>query len=106
MAELACVYDAAPVPRTPEDIISTPARKKKAQAGKAEGRDSRGSRRRRQVADRVGHYDIPGTVGMAVICFRWISSPPTMGIVTSSSSGGARSAPREMPTRSIVTRLS
>jgi hypothetical protein len=40
MAELACVYDAAPVPRTPEDIISTPAqkRKKKAQAGKAKGR--------------------------------------------------------------------
>ena len=37
MAELACVYDAAPVPRTPEDIISTPAqkRKKKAQAGKS-----------------------------------------------------------------------
>ena len=37
MAELACVYDAAPVPRTPEDIISTPAqkrKKKKAQAGK------------------------------------------------------------------------
>ena len=37
MAELACVYDAAPVPRTPEDIISTPAQKrqkKKAQAGK------------------------------------------------------------------------
>jgi len=37
MAELACVYDAAPVPRTPEEIISTPAqkrRKKKAQAGK------------------------------------------------------------------------
>jgi hypothetical protein len=35
MAELACVYDAAPVPRTPEEIISTPAqkrRKKKAQA--------------------------------------------------------------------------
>ncbi len=38
MAELACVYDAAPSPRTPEDIISTPAqkrRKKKAQARKA-----------------------------------------------------------------------
>ena len=37
MAELACVYDAAPVPRTPEEIISTPAqkrRKKKAQAMK------------------------------------------------------------------------
>ena len=35
MAELACVYDAAPVPRTPEDVISTPAqkrRKKKARA--------------------------------------------------------------------------
>jgi len=41
MAELACVYDAAPVPRTPEDVISTPAqkrRKKKAQAGKQKGR--------------------------------------------------------------------
>jgi len=38
MAELACVYDAAPVPRTPDDIISTPAQKKKAQAGKAKGR--------------------------------------------------------------------
>jgi hypothetical protein len=38
MAELACVYDAVPVPRTPEDIISTPAqkrRKSKTQAGKA-----------------------------------------------------------------------
>jgi hypothetical protein len=41
MAELACVYDAAPVPRTPEEIISTPAqkrRKRKAQAGKVKGR--------------------------------------------------------------------
>ena len=41
MAELACVYDAVPVPRAPEDIISTPAqkrRKKKAQAAKAEGK--------------------------------------------------------------------
>ena len=40
MAELACVYDAAPVPRAPEDIISTPAqkrRKKKGQAGKPKG---------------------------------------------------------------------
>ena len=37
MAELACVYDAAPVPRTPEEIISTPAqkrRKNKTLAGK------------------------------------------------------------------------
>jgi len=41
MAELACVYDAAPVPRTPGDVISTPAqkrKKKKAQAGKPEGK--------------------------------------------------------------------
>lgn len=40
MAELACVYDAAPVPRTPGDIISTPAqkRKNKAQASKPEGK--------------------------------------------------------------------
>ena len=29
MAELACVYDAAPVPRTPGDVISTPAEKRK-----------------------------------------------------------------------------
>jgi hypothetical protein len=42
MAELACVYDAAPVPRTPEEIISTPAqkrRKKTAQAAKAKTRE-------------------------------------------------------------------
>ena len=41
MAELACVYDAAPVPRTPGDVISTPAqkrRKKKAQATAPEGK--------------------------------------------------------------------
>ena len=41
MAELACVYDAVPVPRTPEDVISTPTQKrreKKAQAAKPKGR--------------------------------------------------------------------
>jgi hypothetical protein len=41
MAELACVYDAVPVPRTPGDIITTPAqkrRKKKAQAAKPGGK--------------------------------------------------------------------
>ena len=40
MAGLACVYDAVPVLRAPEDIISTPAqkRRKKARAGKAEGK--------------------------------------------------------------------
>ena len=51
MAELACVYDAVPVTRTPGDIISTPAqkRKKNAQAGtrRGRGRGTRGSRRRR-----------------------------------------------------------
>ncbi len=38
MAELACGYDAVPVPRTPQDIISTPAqkRKNKARAMKAQ----------------------------------------------------------------------
>jgi hypothetical protein len=42
MAELACVYDAAPAPRAPEDVISTPAqkrrKKKKAEARKARKR--------------------------------------------------------------------
>jgi len=53
MAELACVYDAVPVPRTPEDIISTPAqkRRKKAQAAKptdkGKPREPRASSRRR-----------------------------------------------------------
>ncbi len=40
MAELACVYDAVPVPRAPEDIITPPGkkRKKKAQDKKAKGK--------------------------------------------------------------------
>ena len=63
MAELACVYDAVPVPRTPEDIISTPAqkrRKKKAQAGKAEGQGkAAGAAGAGQVADRLGHRRHP-----------------------------------------------
>jgi hypothetical protein len=40
MAELACVYDAVPVPRTPEEVIGTAAqnrRKNKAQARRAKG---------------------------------------------------------------------
>jgi len=45
IAELACVYDAVPVPRTPEEVISTSAqkrrKKKKAQAGKVKPRESR-----------------------------------------------------------------
>jgi hypothetical protein len=42
MAELACVYDAVPAPRTPEEIISTPAqkrRKKKAQAARPKSKE-------------------------------------------------------------------
>jgi hypothetical protein len=41
MAELACVYDAVPVPRAPGDVISTPAqkrRKKKAQVSRPNGK--------------------------------------------------------------------
>ena len=41
MAELACVYDAVSAPRTPEEVISTPAqklRKKKAQAARPKGK--------------------------------------------------------------------
>jgi len=48
MAELACVYDAVPVPRTPEDIISTPAqnrRQKKVRAPEATGKGKPRSRR-------------------------------------------------------------
>ena len=37
MAELACVYDAAPVPRTPEDVISTPAQKRRKRKAQASG---------------------------------------------------------------------
>ncbi|MCW2932070.1 MAG: family transposase [Actinomycetia bacterium] len=41
MAELACAYDAAPVPRAPEDVIATPVqkrKKKKAQAARPKGK--------------------------------------------------------------------
>jgi hypothetical protein len=41
MAELACVYDAVPAPRTPEDVISTPAqqrRKRKTKASRPMGK--------------------------------------------------------------------
>jgi hypothetical protein len=37
MAELACVYDAAPVPRAPEDVISTPAQKRRKRKAQASG---------------------------------------------------------------------
>ena len=63
MAELACVYDAVPVPRTPGDIISTPAqkkKKKKAQASEEEGEgQAAGAAGEGQVADRLGHRRHP-----------------------------------------------
>jgi hypothetical protein len=69
MAELACVYDAAPVPRTPEEIISTPAqkrRKDKAQAmkpkqkGKPREPQARGKWLTASVTD-----DIPAVIAAA-----------------------------------------
>ena len=69
MAELACVYDAVPVPRAPEDIISMPAqkrRKKKAQAikpnrkGKPREPQARGKWLTASVTD-----DIPAVIAAA-----------------------------------------
>ncbi len=40
MAELACVYDAVPVPRTPEDIITMPGRKRKKEKEKEKEKGS------------------------------------------------------------------
>lgn len=69
MAELACVYDAVPVPRTPEDVISTPAhkrRKRKAQAaapkqkGKPREPQARGKWLTASVTD-----DIPAVIAAA-----------------------------------------
>ena len=68
MAELACVYDAVPVPRTAEDIISTPAqkRRKKAQArkpkqkGKPREPQARGKWLTASVTD-----DIPAVIAAA-----------------------------------------
>jgi len=69
-AELACVYDAAPVPRTPEDIISTPAqkkkKKKKAQAGKAKGQGKpRESQARGKWLTASVTDDIPAVIASA-----------------------------------------
>jgi len=49
MAELACVYDAVPVPRTPEDIISTPAQKRKKKKAQAVKAKEKGKRREPQA---------------------------------------------------------
>ena len=66
MAELACVYDAVPVPRTPQDVIATPAQqrqKNKAQAkskGKPREPQARGKWLTASVTD-----DIPAVISSA-----------------------------------------
>ena len=69
MAELACVYDAVPVPRTPEDVISTPAqkrRKRKAQAAtpKNEGKPREPQARGKWLTASVTD-DIPAVIAAA-----------------------------------------
>ena len=49
MAELVCVYDAAPVPRTPEDVISTPAQKRRKKKAQARKPDQKGKPREPQA---------------------------------------------------------
>ena len=49
MAELACVYDAMPVPRAPEDVISTPARKRRKRKAQARKKDGKGKPREPQA---------------------------------------------------------
>ena len=69
MAELACVYDAVPVPRTPQDVISTPAqkrRKKKAQAAKPDGRQKpREPQARGKWLTASVTHDIPAVIAAA-----------------------------------------
>ena len=67
MAGLACVYDAVPVPRTPEDIISTPAqkrRKKKAQAAEGKGKPREPQARGKWLTASVTS-DIPAVIAAA-----------------------------------------
>jgi hypothetical protein len=49
MAELACVYDAVPVPRTPEDVISTPAQKRRKRKAQATAPEKKGKPREPQA---------------------------------------------------------
>jgi hypothetical protein len=69
MAELACVYDAVPVPRIPEDIISTPAqkrKKRKAPAAKAKGKGKpREPRARGKWLTASVTDDIPAVIAVA-----------------------------------------
>jgi len=81
MAELACVYDAVLVPRTPEDIISAPAKKK------------RGKRRRkRRPASRIAR-------GNAGSRRRGASGWPRRSPMTSLPSSRTPSARRNAATR-------
>jgi hypothetical protein len=65
MCEVAGVYDAAPVPRTPQEIISTPAqkRKKKAQAGRAGKKREPQARNKWLIASVTD--DIPAVIAAA-----------------------------------------
>lgn len=49
MAELACVYDAVPVPRAPEDVISAPARKRRERKARACAPNEKGKPREPQA---------------------------------------------------------
>jgi hypothetical protein len=69
MAELACVYDALPVPRAPEDVISTPAQKRR--KGKAQAAGPKGTGKPREPQAR-GKWltasvtdDIPAVIAAA-----------------------------------------
>ena len=69
MAELACVYDAVPVPRTADDVVSTPAqqrRKRKAQASapKKEGKPREPQARGKWLTASVTD-DIPAVIATA-----------------------------------------
>jgi len=66
MCEVAGVYDAAPVPRAPEEIISTPAqkRKKKAQAKKGKGKPREPQARNKWLTASVTG-DIPAVIAAA-----------------------------------------
>ena len=62
MCEVAGVYDAGPAPRTPEDVISTPAQKRKKKSGGRQAEEEREAARAagaEQVANRLGHRRHP-----------------------------------------------
>jgi hypothetical protein len=65
MAELACVYDAVPVPRAPEDIITPPGRKKRKQAAGEKGRKRREPQARGKWLTASVTDDIPAVIAAA-----------------------------------------